>query len=134
MTFSRVIKNSVRNAGANLTKEHVRLVSKVAFALVKASTAVDNVVRTAKASSHTIRSAEEDITAMVSILTKNRVCHNDGRRQFSKFSFVDPRRQSLKKIEEGWLRKFLAKSKDCFLCDEEVTQRHAVECDDLVWF
>ena len=131
LVFIRIIKTAVRNAGANLIKEHVRRVSEVAFLLAKASASVDQVFNTEKSSTHTIRSADEDICQMVEAICKSELFCEKANRGFSKFSFADPRRRGLQKIEAGWLSKFVAKSKD--LITDDADRRH-VELDDVDFF
>eukprot|EP00118_Oscarella_pearsei_P018555 m.190464 g.190464 ORF g.190464 m.190464 type:complete len:223 (+) comp39433_c1_seq4:1830-2498(+) len=136
--YNLIIKNGVRNAGANLSKDHVRLVSMVAFTLMKACSKVDSVAMTTTGASHTTRSAEKDIQAMIKILSQNEYATEQKQRRFEIFNFTDPRRSGLRKNEEkSWLKKFLMSSKEA-LPDSDVEcegyERRVVDYDDLASF
>ena len=97
----RQIKNAVRCSGSNLTKNHVALVSQVAFVLMDAVKKMDNVFGSSKMSSHTMRQCSDDVKKMCAVLIEKRlVVEREGRRMI-KGEFKDPRRAGIMKIETG---------------------------------
>ena len=113
----RLIKNAVRCSGSNLTKNHVALVSQVAF-VMDAVKKMDNVLGSSKMSSHTMRQCSDDLKKMCAVLIeKGLVEEREGRRMI-KGEFKDPRRAGIMKIETGWLADFLKKSSE--ICDSDI--------------
>ena len=128
----RVIKNAVRGSGANLTKSRLFLVSKVAKELLEGGRKLEQILRIDRKSSHTIRSAREDVEKMVNTLVNNGVIVDKERRLIEGWKFVDPRREGILKLEKGWLRDFLAKGGSCDAV--EPIRRQIIDLEDVDLF
>ena len=129
----RVIKNTVRYSGANITKPHLGLGSKVAFELLEAGRACELTLGISKASSHSVRSADADLKAMLAILLENNIAVEEGSRDLAGKKFADPRREGIIKVEKGWLREFLMRQKPGEV--EDGDEGHVVQdFDDVVLF
>ena len=126
----RIIKNTVRYNGANVTKPHLGLVPKVAFELLEAGRACELTLDISKASSHSVRSADADLKAMLAILLENKIAAEGGSGDLAGKKFADPRREGIIKVEKGWLREFLIRKKPGEL--ENGDEGHVQDLDDVV--
>lgn len=129
--FRRVIKNAVRHSGANISKKHVQLISKIAFVLAEASSSVHNVFCHSNSAGQTVQSAENDILEMTKILLQNEITTNKEKRQFT---FVDPHHRGYARIEDGWLKKFFKKPENSLPTDEDAAERRSIADNDLLGF
>ena len=105
----RIIKNAVRASGGALTKKHLTLVSEVAMEILDGSRKFEDKLGIAKTSTHTVRSFDNDVQNMVAVLLEEEVVTMKSDRKWIEWDFVDPRREGILKVENGWLQNYLQK-------------------------
>ena len=91
----------------------------------------DSILQSKRSPSHTTRSGARDIEQMVQILLDNDIASEKEKRKM-KESTVDPRREGLQKIADGWLRRFLCKD-DVSVEDCDDSRREISDISDLIY-
>ena len=123
----------MRSSGANLTKAHVALVSKVAYHLLEADRECETSLGIDRPAKHTTTSSENDISRIVTLLNDSGVAQLKEQRQSSSHGFSDPRRLGIRKVEEGWLRKYLQKEEfDVPTATHEIPRRNIKNIEDFI--
>ncbi|XP_062501053.1 uncharacterized protein LOC134178235 isoform X1 [Corticium candelabrum] len=125
--YNLIVKNAVRSAGPNLTKKHLAVVSRSAFALYEATQMADTTLGRQVEKYHSVRSPDGDINDMVEVLLAEEVVTEKSGRRLVDCKFSDPRRLGIWKKEARWITKFLAKTSK----DEERSDEQAQECREV---
>jgi len=74
----RVLKQTIRSSGANITVQHIEDISLCGLFLMDAAKRADELFGVHKPSTrHTVRDAQGDINRMCSYLTDNNACKED---------------------------------------------------------
>lgn len=107
----RVIKETLRASGANITDNHTIQVSLAALFLLEAAKKVFMLFVTHQTSHHSVRNPSSDVLKMCMCLLQEKATKESMQRTGS--PFVDPVRIGMEKLAGGWLDRIL----NC--CDPE---------------
>ena len=123
LLFCRVVKQTLRSAGCNLTENHIEDVSLSALFLMDAAKKADKVLGVSpQTTSHTLSDATSDVKKMVTYLRENKVSSLVENR--SSPTFEDPTSNGYKKLCSSWLKETLYRTTVSYNCpdpsDEEM--------------
>lgn len=118
----RVVKQTLRSAGGNLTEKHIEDVSLSALFLMDAAKKADNILGVSpQTTSHTFSDASSDVKKMVTYLRENQVSSLIENR--SSPTFEDPTSKGYTKLCSSWLKETLYRTTVSYNCpypsDEE---------------
>ena len=114
LLFCRVVKQTLRSAGSNVTENHIEDVSLSALFLMDAAKKADNVLGVSPpTTSHTFSDASSDIKKMVTYLRENKVSHFTENR--SSPTFEDP---GYKKLCSSWFKETLYRTTVSYTCPD----------------
>lgn len=104
----RVVKQTLRSSGANVTDQHIRNVSMCASFLLEAAKKCDKIFAvTPRSTAHTIRDSNVDIKKIREHLLEKGITKEDKDRTAP--AFIDPTNSGLDTLCKGdWLQKHLA--------------------------
>ena len=126
----RVVKQTLRGSGANVTHKHIGEISMCALFLLEAAKTYDKVFGVHPSSTaHTTRDPSSDVRKMTkSLLEKEVIVVKSSR---TSPSFVDPTKSGMATLTKGeWLQKQLAAKSEDYLQEEEGSYSE-VDFDDL---
>jgi len=107
----RVIKETVRASGANITDNHTIQVSLAALFLLEAAKKVSMLFGTHQTSHHSVRDPSSDVLKMCMCLLQEKATKES--KELTGSPFVGPVRIGMEKLAGGWLDRIL----NC--CDPE---------------